>query len=322
MPLPAVFRLLLAAALFLALSCPVLAAQQQVVVDKIVAQVNGEMISLFDLNERVKNYVTQVERRPFNPSDPMLRELQERMLRSMVEDVLLKHEAVKLKVNINDAEVDSRIKELRDKSGLSEAQFVQQLRLEGLTRKQFADAIKRDILKKQLLGYMVQRKVVVTEEEVRAFYEQNKTGLRAQTGQRIALIMLAKPEEARALRQRIVSGQLTFAEAARKFSVGPGAEQGGDLGKVEFKDLAPELGQALKNVPPGGVSEPVLLDGKPVLLTIGEPEAPAAAQTSSGPAFESVRDEIQERLYKEKLEKQFTDYMDKLRAKSVIKINL
>ncbi|GFK95805.1 Chaperone SurA [Fundidesulfovibrio magnetotacticus] len=320
--MPVVSRLFLAAVLSLYLASPASAAQQQVV-DKIVAQVNGEMITLFDLNERVKNYVTQVERKPFNPSDPILRELQERMLKAMIEDILLKQEAVRLKVNISDAEVETRIRELREKGGLSEAQFVQQLRLEGMTRKQFADAIKRDILKKQLLGYMVQRKVVVTDEEIRAYFEQNKSGLRVQTGQRIGLIMLAKPEEAKALRQRIVSGQISFADAARKFSIGPGAEQGGDLGKVDLKDLAPELAQAIRNVPQGGVSEPVMLDGKPVLLTMAAPDAPAAAaQASGGPSYESVRDEIQDRLYKEKLEKQFTDYMDKLRAKSVIKINL
>lgn len=319
--MPAVSRLLMTPVLFVALAGVSFAAQQQVV-DKIVAQVNGEMITLFELNERVKGYVTQVERKPYNPSDPMFRDLQERVLKSMIEDLLVKHESVRLKVVISDGEVENRIKEMREKGGLSEAQFVQQLRVEGMTRKQFAEAIKRDILKKQLLGYMVQRKVVVTEEEMRAYYEQNKTGLRSQSGQRIALIMLNKPEEAKALRQRIVSGQISFAEAARKFSVGPGAEQGGDLGKVEFKDLAPELGQALQGVPPGGVSEPVLLDGKPVLLTMGPAEAKAAPQPSQGPSFESVRDEIQDRLYKEKLEKQFTDYMDKLRAKSVIKINL
>lgn len=306
--------------LFLALVLPNASAAQ--VVDKMVAQVNGEMITLFDLNEKVKAYVTQVEKKPFSANDPHIKDLQARILQSMVEDILLRQEAKRLKVNVSDTEVESRIKEIRTKAGLTEEQFAQQLRLEGLTRKGFADSLKKDILKKQLLGYMVQRKVVITDEEVKEYYEANRGDLRAEpSGQRISLIMLGKMDEAKALRQRIVNKQITFADAARKHSIGPGAEQGGDLGKVSFKDLAPDLQKALTGLTPGGVSEPVLLDGKPVLLTLGAEVNTAPVQTSA-PELDKVKTEIQERLYRTKVETIFTGYMDKLKAKSVIKINL
>ncbi|MFZ5425880.1 MAG: SurA N-terminal domain-containing protein [Thermodesulfobacteriota bacterium] len=322
MPLSVFSRFFAAFVLSMAVSAP--ASGAEMVVDKIVAQVNGEIVTLFELNEKVQAYVAQVEKRAYNPADPALKELKERILKTMIEDIMLKQEAARMKVQISDSEVESRIREIREKGGLSEAQFVQQLRLEGMTRKQFAEAIKKDILKKQLLGYMVQRKVVVSEEEIKQYFEANKSGLSApRAGSRIGLIMLTKMDEAKALRQKIASGQITFADAARKFSVGPGAEQGGDLGKVEIKDLAPEMRTALQNVNPGGVSEPVLLDGKPVLLTIAaEKEAAQAPAPSAGPSLDAVRDEIYEKLYREKLEKQFTDYMDRLRAKSVIKVNL
>jgi len=314
-------RSLVVALLFLALTTSAFAAQQ--VVDRVVAQVNGEMITLFELNERVRIFVTQVEKKNYDPNAPANKEMQTRILQSMMEDILLRQEAAKMKVNVSDGEVDARIKEMREKGRLTEEQFLQQLRLEGMTRKQFADSIKKDILKKQLLGYMVQRKVLVSEEEIRKFYDENKGDLRVQTGQRVGLIMVAKMDEAKALRQRIVSGQISFADAARKHSLGPGADQGGDIGKVEIKDLAPELRQALEGVQPGGVSQPVTIDGKPVLLTIASdgPSAQAPA-ASSVPSLESMHDEIQERLYRAKLEKQFSDYMEKLRAKAVIKINL
>jgi len=322
MPLSVFSRFFAAFVLSMAVSAP--ASGAEMVVDKIVAQVNGEIVTLFELNEKVQAYVAQVEKRAYNPADPALKELKERILKTMIEDIMLKQEAARMKVQISDSEVESRIREIREKGGLSEAQFVQQLRLEGMTRKQFVEAIKKDILKKQLLGYMVQRKVVVSEEEIKQYFEANKSVLSApRAGSRIGLIMLTKMDEAKALRQKIASGQITFADAARKFSVGPGAEQGGDLGKVEIKDLAPEMRTALQNVNPGGVSEPVLLDGKPVLLTIAaEKEAAQAPAPSAGPSLDAVRDEIYEKLYREKLEKQFTDYMDRLRAKSVIKVNL
>ncbi len=309
------------ALLLLALAIPNAPAAQ--VVDKMVAQVNGEMITLFDLNEKVKAYVTQVEKKPFSLNDPHIKDLQARVLQSMVEDILLTQEAKRLKVNVTDTEVEQRIRELRTKAGLTEAQFTQQLRLEGLTRKGFAESMKKDIIKKQILGYMVQRKVVITDEEVQAYYEAHGGDMHTTPGgQRIGLLMVGKMDEAKALRQRITSGQISFADAARKHSIGPGAEQGGDLGKVAFKDLAPDLQKALTGLKPGSVSEPVMLDGKPVLLTLSEEAVPAPAPNQAPELDSTVRAEIQERLYRGKVETVFTGYMDKLKAKSVIKINL
>jgi peptidyl-prolyl cis-trans isomerase SurA len=321
MPLSVLLRLFLAVALILAVVPSSQAAEG--VVDKIVAQVGGEMITLFELNERVKNYVTAVQKRPYNPSDPAFKELRTQILQTMIEDILLRQEATRLKASVPDSDVEAQIREMREKRGLSEDQFVQQLKLEGMTRKEFAESLRKEILKKQLLGFMVQRRVLVSDEEVKAYYDANRSGLRSQSGQRIGLILVDKMDEAKALRQRIVSGQISFADAARKYSGGPGADQGGDLGKVEIKDLAPALRQAMENLKPGAVSEPVLLEGKPVILTIIGGEAQSGASDQSGaPSFDSVKDEIRERLYNEKLQKQFTDYMDKLRAKSVIKIDL
>lgn len=311
------FRAPLSALLVLAMLLAAQAVSAQVV-DKMVAQVNGKVITLFELDEKLKTYVTQVEKQPYNPSDPRLTQMREQILQTMVDDILLRQEAARLKITITDTEAENRIREMREKAGLSNEQFNQQLRLEGLTRKGFVEDLKKDLLKKQLLGYMVQRKVLVTEEEVRKFYEANKAEMSTSKGQRIAMIMVTKLDEAKALKQRIASRQISFADAARKHSIGPGAEQGGDLGRVSLKDLAPELQKALTGLPPGGVSDPVLLDGKPVLLTLSGEET-----TQTGPPpFDSMREEVYDQLYRTKLEKQFRDYLSKLRSKAVIKINL
>lgn len=317
----ALLRSFLALTVILIFVSPSYAVQD--VVDKIVAQVDGEMITLFDLNERVKVYVTQVEKKPYNPADPAIKELQGHILQTMIEDILLRQEAKRMKVNVPESDVEAQIREIREKGGLSEEQFAQQLKLEGMTRKEFADSVRKDILKKQLLGYMVQRKVLVSDDEIKAYYDAHKTSLHSQQGQRIGLILVSKMDEAKSIRQSIVGGKISFADAARKYSSGPGADQGGDLGKIEIKDLAPELRQAVENLKPGGVSEPMLLEGKPVILSLlsGGGQG-ASADQSAEPSFESVKDKIRELIYRDKLEKQFTDYMDKLRAKSVIKIDL
>jgi peptidyl-prolyl cis-trans isomerase SurA len=85
-------------------------------------------------------------------------------------------------------------------------------------------------------------------------------------------------------------------------------------------------------VPAGQVTQPVMLDGKAVLLIMrsgqGTPaKAAAAAPTpapaaSDGPSFEAAREQIQEVLYKQKFDKLFQDYMDNLRSKAVVEVKL
>jgi len=294
------------------------------VVDKIVATVNGDVITLFDLNDRVRIYVTQVLKKNYNPSDPALRDMQKQMLTTLIEDLLIRQEAKRYKITVTDNEVEARIRDIKKQNGnLSEAQFIQQLKLEGMTRQQFIESMKKNILKEELIGYMVQRKVVVGEDEIKAYYDAHKGEVHAQTGQRLGIIVVNKMEDAKSLKARITGGQISFADAARKYSVGPAAAQGGELGRVDPKDLAPGLRDIVESLKPGVVSEPVLLDGKPSLLTLlGEAGPQAAGGQGGDPSFESVRSAIRDRLYQGKLDKQFAEYMDKLRAKAVISITL
>ena len=124
---------------------------------------------------------------------------------------------------------------------------------------------------------------------------------------------------------------MSFTDAAKRFSIGPGREQGGILPDVQIKDLAPALRQALAAVPPGQVSKPVALDGKAVLLmqrtgqesaAKSTPAPKPAPATTPDSGFEAAKDQIRELLYKEKFDKIFQEYIDKLRSKAVVEVKL
>jgi peptidyl-prolyl cis-trans isomerase SurA len=142
--------------------------------------------------------------------------------------------------------------------------------------------------------------------------------------------MLPTKKQAEEVRSKISSGAMSFADAAKRFSIGPGREQGGDLGDVQVKDLAPPLRDALAAVPAGQVSQPVMLDGKAVLLTMrggqgatAKPApAPVEATPATGPSYEGAKDQIQDMLYKQKFDKLFQEYMDNLRSKAVVEVKL
>jgi len=308
-------------------------------VDRVAAVVNGKLITLFDLDARVAEIVQRTQGIAFRPGDPRAEELRRQVLETMINDILIEQEAARLKVTVSETEIDSQIDEIKKKANLTQQQFVDELTKEGLTVKQFRDRLRQDSMKKRLLGFMVHRKVLVTDDEIRDFYEKNKSSIPAtksvlgpKVSGNIAFIMVATKKQADELRAKIASNSISFADAAKQFSIGPGRDQGGDLGDVQVKDLAPPLRDALKAVPAGQVTQPVMLDGKAVLLIMrsgqGTPaKAAAAAPTpapaaSDGPSFEAAREQIQEVLYKQKFDKLFQDYMDNLRSKAVVEVKL
>jgi peptidyl-prolyl cis-trans isomerase SurA len=319
--------------LLAALTGSALAAE---LVDRVVAVVNGKLITMFDLNTRVADLVQRTQGISYKPGDPRAEELRRQVLDSLINDILIEQEAARLKLSVSETELDSQIDEIKKKNGLTQQQLVAELTKEGLTLKQFRDRMRDESMKKRLLGFMVHRKVLVTDDEIRDYYEKNKGNISTaksilgpKVSGNIGFIMVPTKKQADELRAQIASGTISFADAAKRFSIGPGREQGGDLGDVQVKDLAPPLRDALGAVPAGQVSQPVMLDGKAVLLTLrtsgpaAKPApAPAAPAASAGPSLESSKEQIQEMLYKQKFDKLFQDYMDNLRSKAVVEVKL
>lgn len=332
--LPHLPKFLCALALLAVLAAPAAPANAAELVDRVVAVVNGKLITLFDVNSRVVELVARTQGVTLKPGDPRGDELRRQVLDSMITDLLIEQEAAKLKVNVSETEIDSQIDDLKKKNSLTQQQLVAELAKEGLTLKQFREKMHDDSIKKRLLGFMVHRKVLVTDDEIRDYYEKNKGSLSTaksvlgpKTTGGLGFIMVPTKKQAEELRDKINSGAMTFADAAKKFSIGPGRDQGGDLGDVQAKDLAGPLRDALTAAPAGQVSQPVMLDGKAVLLVQRSaqaapamPAAPVAAP--AGTSYEAAKEQIQELLYKQKFDKLFQEYMDNLRSKAVIEVKL
>jgi peptidyl-prolyl cis-trans isomerase SurA len=332
--LPRLPKLCVVVGLLCFLASPLGAAQ---LVDRVVAVVNGQLITLFDLNTRINALMERTQGMSVKPSDPQYAELQQQVLDSMINDLLIEQEAKRLKVTVSETELDSQINEIKKKNGLTQQQLKDELLKEGMTLKQFREKMREENVKKRLLGYMVHRKVVVTDDEIRDYYEKNKGTIPTQksiVGAKISgnigFIMVGSMKQAEDLQSRIASGAISFTDAAKRYSIGPGREQGGILPDVQIKDLAPSLREALAAVPAGQVTKPVHLDGKAVLLVLrtgqetavkpAAPAKPAAAAADAG--LDSVKEQIQELLYKEKFDKIFQEYIDKLRSKAVLEVKL
>jgi len=292
-------------------------AGAETVVDRVVAVANGEIITLFDLNQRLEPLLARFEGKTMGESERQsVQKMRRQVLDAMVDDILISQEAARLGVEVSDVEVENQLKQVRQQNGMTRDQFKDQLLLEGMTREMYARKVREDILKHRIIGFMVRRKVVVTDEEIEKYYESHSEEFSRDKKVRLSFLMVDSRQQADTLRSRISSGDLEFAAAAREYSVGPYASDGGELGEVAWKDLAPEWKTALDGVQDREISTPFALNGKWVLLK----RDGSVSRGSS--ALDEVRDEIRELLYRPRLEERFKEYMKDLRSKAVVDVRL
>jgi hypothetical protein len=128
-----------------------------------------------------------------------------------------------------------------------------------------------------------------------------------------------------------IEGGLSFEDAAKRYSEGPGAAEGGDPGDMVVGELAPELQAIARKLTPGTVSDP-LNGGTVVLLMTVEPsKLPPPSEASAGKPAKGKkgseftpeqRQEARRRLEQMKVRAKLETFMDDLKKNAVIKKSL
>jgi peptidyl-prolyl cis-trans isomerase SurA len=267
-------------------------------VEQIVSVVDGQPILLTELEGRV---LLEMDRTGIDPADSVtVSELRRQVLEDLIDQRVLQREAEAKSIHVTDEEVkaavDDAVARNREVLG-TEAAFQEQLGREGITeeelRQRYSDEARREIAASRLVQSEFRGQASVTPEEVRAYFEAHRAELpqREPTARLQRIAVRVQPdsvvlERSRALaadvRQQILSGQTTFAEAAQRWSADENGRDGGELGRVRRGDLAVRLGPEFEGqvfaLDVGQVSEPLRSPFGYHLISVDEKD-PAGAWT-------------------------------------------
>ena len=286
-------------------------------VNRIVAQVNGETITLTELQTRVKHFVGLFDDLSLDDlTEAQLKQTERQVLDQMITDILLKQEAGRFGIEVTKREIENHINQLSSDNNMSEEEFESHLQSEGLTREAFKEHTGDSILRQRVLSMMVRRKVLVTASEIENYYKENISQYQEDKKVHLKVIIMPDLEEAVRVREEIAGNKTGFDEAAARYSQGPNSSQGGDLGFIDWKRLAPEWRQALDNLEQGSLSEVFQVRGTAAMLKLEEIKSGGAVPLTE------VEDKIREKLYETKLDRRFEDYIQGLRERAVIDIRL
>ncbi len=290
--------------------------------NRIVAIVNDEIITFHELEKAKKNFRLPVLGKGGQE------ELEKQVLFQLIDQKLVDIQIKRSGIHIPPEEVDKAVARIREERGWTSSEdFSKALLKEGLSEPEFRDKIKEQILRYRLISREIGSKIIIPEDQVRGFYQKNKSKFQRTEGVQLAHIFLAvsektTPEERLSqkkkideIHDRLLKGE-DFAELARKFSQDPSASQGGNLGTFVIEEIDPSLREVISSMKPGEFS-PVLQSpqGWQIVKLID-------FQGGKEISFDEAKERIREQLFQEEVDKRFGEWLQKLKDRSYIQILL
>jgi peptidyl-prolyl cis-trans isomerase SurA len=250
--------------------------------DSVAAVVNDDVISDYDLRQRVLLFLATSGVRP---SAENLKAIRQQVLAQLETERLEILEAHKKKVTVSTAEVDKAINNILTDNHLTLDQIKQLFEKSGVDMASFRSQLAAQIAWTKTVQNEYGDRVNVTAPSVDAELARMAGGAN-KPHFRVAEIFEAvdSPEQDPVVLKNM-QGLLTqikagapFESVARQFSQNPTAAAGGDLGVVQQGQLVPELDAALAKMHAGEVSEPIKASGGYYLLLVRARLEPAGTK--------------------------------------------
>jgi peptidyl-prolyl cis-trans isomerase SurA len=298
------------------------------VLERVAATVNGEVITLRELQDRGGEEWRRAEKLPAGlERDQAARRVLRRTWEAMVAERLFHAQAVTLQLDVADGQVAAAIDDIKRRNRFDDTQLDLALAGQGLDRAAFKVQIRRELESMQVLGYRVRSRIKVTDEDVQNYYRGHPGAFGGEEELHVHHLFLPLPEsaspaavaqaqaEAQQLVARLTAGE-DFAALARQASRGSAAEHGGDLGWVKRGDVQKQLEEGYVGLRDGQVSKPIRVGaGLHVFKVEGR-------RLAGGRTFEQAKDEIRDLLVQEQTASYRDQYVAELKRDAVIDIRL
>jgi peptidyl-prolyl cis-trans isomerase C len=245
------------------LACPGLAAEEKT--NSKVAVVNGTVISRQELDREI----ALLEKRMNQPGSQMPPAqndlLQKRALESLIDRELLYQASGKEGIKVSDQEVQQQMDTIKKRFPTEKA-FQEALGKTNLTDQQLKTQIRKGVAVQSLVENKIAADIIVSEAEEKSFYDNNRQLFKRPEEVKASHILIkvesgasAEKKEAaqkkiESVQQKVKAGQ-DFGELAKKYSEGPSAPSGGDLGYFRKGQMVKPFEEAAFALSAGDVSD-------------------------------------------------------------------
>lgn len=300
------------------------------VVDRVVAIVNDEVITLSEVNEEGKPLLRRVaESAPASELEAALQEARRTIIEKMIEKKIMLQEAKKAKISVTDDEVKMALDRILEKNKTTPEQFKAEMAKLGMTEAQYKENLKDQVLSSKLVNMEIRSKVIIPEDKVLDYYDTHYTdrveeggfyllqiGITLQDGGADGTRKQAARKKIDEVRALAAAGQ-DFKALARKYSNLPSSADGGDIGVLRKDEMPAAMAAAIAKTPAGQLTEVIETEsGYQFFKVLSGQEG----QIITKVPYESVKEEIYDTLYQQEMEGRFDEWLKTKKSQAYIKI--
>lgn len=293
------------------------------VLDRVVAVVNDEAVTLSEIQEEGQPVVRRIFQDFVGEErERRLEEAQKRLLDDLIDRRLMYQVAKREGMLPSAAEIAGAIEELkRNNNATDDAQFRALLKAEGLTLEQVRRSVEERLAIGRLLARQIRSTIILSEDELVRYYQSQQEKYKREPSAEIRHILIPVPpggdEAARAraeeARAKIQAGA-DFAEVARQYADSASGASSAEPITVHRGELAPEIEAAAFSLPTGGVSPLVRTGAGWHVIKVER------VQTEAVAPYAEVRESIRDQLFQERFEAKRKEWLASLRSRAFIQV--
>jgi peptidyl-prolyl cis-trans isomerase SurA len=302
--------------------------------------VNGEIFTQTDLVQRqIEALKEKSPEANYSPTDlqndaklkAALGEVTPAILVDAVDELLWIQHARELGIKMSDTWYQKTLADIRAQNKLNEEQFERALKEQlGMTMAEYREMLETQYLKRGVQEREIAPKMTITEEELRQYYAAHPELFGTPETITLREIFVAVPSETKggetvvnvaaaeaaqkkieAARERVAKGE-DFAKVAAEVSESATKDNGGSIGQINVSDLNPQIASALSALKAGEMSPPIRIATGYLLYKVD-----ARSETGVKP-FDEVRNEVQQRIFNDRIERESVKFLEKLRAIALV----
>jgi len=293
------------------------------VVSRVAAVVNKDIITTYQLDQKLQEHLAKQERKP---SPAQLGALRQELLSRMIEETLVQQRIKALNLSVSEEEIETALLDVQQKNQLTREALEDAVQGQGLELDAYRDNLSQQILRYKLIGEEVRSQVDVSESEVVEYYRAHLEEYRLDP--KVQLSAITFPVSEKASDQELQQIRKTADDALARLKQNEELDQvadsynktygatGGELGNFDYMELTPEFVEAIRGVETGGFTAPVETASAIHLLRVDERHPGSLRQ------FDSVNYEIYQMILDQKTDARIKEWTRALKTKSFIDIRL
>jgi peptidyl-prolyl cis-trans isomerase SurA len=299
------------------------------VVEEIVARVNNEVITRSEFEHAKVTAEDDAKQDCQNRCTPeqlksLIDDTQKNALRNLIDQSLLVQRAKDMGISV-EPEVIKQLDMIRIENKLASMEALEEaVTKSGVNWEDFKNNIRSGLLTKKVIGSEVGSHISVPKEDIQKYYEEHKQdfirpeqvalrSIEVNTAGKDATEIADLRKKADTARKRIQDGE-DFGEIAKRYSDGTTAKQGGYLGEYKRGELSKELEETVFKMKRNDLTD--VMETKQGFLIIQVMEHYEEGQQP----LAKVENEINEKLYSQRMEPALREYLKTLREESYVVI--